>query len=169
MELKISKITNAPRHAKISFVVLRSKIDNFVYLKKMDSSLSNAIQNAMSLAKFQPVSSTQLPTTLPNNVLTVCRQLYTYVILSPLARLYLYGPSWGTFGFWSGIDATVICSQKTNLPPIFWEKHPHECVEIISKQFYGTVVMFETIFYFGTIWFILKYFLLWCTRKQFNF
>jgi hypothetical protein len=134
----------------------------------MESSLTFAIQNAMSLGKLQPTAGFQFTAPWIDSLVTIYRQLYTYVILSPLARLYLFGPSWGTFGFWSGIDVTVICSQKTNLPPTFWQEHPHECVEIISKQFYGTVVLFETIFYFGIMWFIFKYIFSCCNRKQSN-
>jgi hypothetical protein len=83
---------------------------------------------------------------------TTVHSIYEKLILSPLARLYLYGPSLGGWGFWNGLGMHVICAQKTNLLPDFWEHHPFECAQIVSKQFYSSVVFIETFVYFFIIW-----------------
>lgn len=91
-----------------------------------------------------------------NSIITTVQSLYEKFILSPLARLYLYGPSWGGWGFWNGLTLPVICAQKTNLLPEFWEHNSFECAQIVSKQFYSSIVFIETFLYFVIIWCSMK-------------
>ena len=84
------------------------------------------------------------------------QKIYEFIILTPLARLYLHGPSWGTIGFWNGVDINIICAQKTQLSVSFWENNSSECLTLITKQFYGMIVMFETICYFFMLWISIK-------------
>lgn len=81
---------------------------------------------------------------------------YEKIIVYPLMRLLLHGPSLGGWGFWNGLDLSVICSQKTNLLPEFWQSHPAECVQLVSKGFYGAIVLVETVVYFLLIWVGIK-------------
>jgi hypothetical protein len=119
----------------------------------MELALTNAVERAAAWKDFSPVL---MPTTLPEYITYYVHKSYEYVILSPLARLYLHGPSWGGMGFWNGLGLHVICSQKTNLMPEFWQTHPMECIQIVSKSFYSLVVLIETLFYFFFLWIILK-------------
>ena len=98
------------------------------------------------------------------------QSVYEKLFLMPLARLYLYGPSLGGWGFWNGIKLHVICAQKTNLLPDFWEHHPFECAQLVSKQFYSSIILIETFVYFYLFWCSIKYVLHLiqnkCTRKS---
>ena len=128
----------------------------------MELSLRNAIENAaVKSHNFHYVAVNQSGS-ISEYFPSIFNKIYEYIVLSPLARLYLYGPSWGTFGFWNGMDTTIICSQKTQLSSSFWEEHPHECLQLISKHFYGTVVLFETIVYFTVVYLTLKYIFTFC-------
>lgn len=93
---------------------------------------------------------------LTGHLIRYAQKVYEYVVLVPLARLYLHGPSLGGWGFWNGLDLSVICSQKTNLLPEFWKSHPTECIQLVSKGFYGVLVLLETVTYFLLIWVILR-------------
>lgn len=96
--------------------------------------------------------------TLPSHRIYQYIQLaYDYTVLSPLARLYLYGPSLGGWGFWNGMDLSMICAQKTNISLEFWQTHSAECIQLISRHFYGIVVLVETLFYFIIMWALLRW------------
>ena len=136
-----------------------------MFLEKMESQLTHAIESAATSVGYTSASTTS--ESITGHIFSTFYKLYGYIILSPLARLYLHGPSWGTFGFWNGIDVAVICSQKTQLSPSFWEEHPRECLQLVSKQFFGTVVLFETIIYFIVIWSFLKSLMKICYNFKF--
>jgi hypothetical protein len=86
--------------------------------------------------------------------------IYGKVVLTPLARLYIWGPSWGTLGFWGGKPMHDICAQLTSLSSDFWLKHPEQCVEVVSKTFYSLIILVETVVY--------VVFLLWVCKKMLN-
>jgi hypothetical protein len=118
-------------------------------LKKMQELLYDALNKTRGFG-------TDFKTTSYHTLYTVISRIYEFAILSPLARLYLHGPSWGSIGFWNGVDINIICAQKTQLSVSFWENNSSQCLTLISKQFYGIVVMFETIFYFFMLWVVMK-------------
>lgn len=104
------------------------------------------------------------PVTYLDYIWHYAHKVYEYAVLAPLARLYLYGPSFGGWGFWNGLGLHVICSQKTNLLPEFWQTHPAECIQIVSKNFYGMIVLVETLCYFLILWVFAKGFIA-CVAK----
>ena len=93
-------------------------------------------------------------------------KIYETIILTPLARLYIYGPSLSGWGFWGGLEINDICAQKTNTPADFWKSNHQECIRIVSKSFYGLVVLIESIFYFIIIWKTLLNIMLLCKLKS---
>jgi len=102
-------------------------------------------EGALSQAVQRHVAVSPVPGTL--------HRLYETWVLAPLARLYLYGPALGGWGFWNGLDVAVICSHKTHLLPEFWQAHPTECLQLIGQGFYGVLVLGETLVYFlGLAW-----------------
>jgi len=115
----------------------------------MELALNNAVERAITWE----IKATHTWIDIP---IYYIRKTYEYVVLTPLSRLFLLGPSLGGFGFWNGQRIEDICAQKTSLTADFWKDHHMECVQIISKSFYGMVVLFETVIYFLVMWFIIK-------------
>jgi len=85
-----------------------------------------------------------------------CDAIYSKLVLTPLARLYLWGPGMGGWGFWGGVDIHNICAQKTSLAAEFWAEHTEECVELVGKHFFSFVVVLQTVFYFILLFWIAK-------------
>lgn len=90
----------------------------------------------------------------------VMYDLYQQWILTPLIRLYLWGPSWGNWGFWGGMDMSDICSHKTGVDAHFWKHNSEACTQLVAKQFYSITVLLETGMYFYAVYFCYKYVLL---------
>lgn len=85
--------------------------------------------------------------------------LYNLTVISPLRRLYLNGPEFFGCGFWSGKSSTVICQTLTAGgvgSTKFWENNPLECYEIINQKFNAFLATFETVVYFGLLYFGLR-------------
>jgi hypothetical protein len=114
------------------------------------------LSRAVERAAVWNMGQAAIPATFLDHIWHYVHVVYEYAVLSPLARLYLYGPSFGGWGFWNGLGLHVICSQKTNLLPEFWQSHPTECIQIVSKNFYGMIVLFETLCYFLILWVFAK-------------
>jgi hypothetical protein len=74
----------------------------------------------------------------------------------PVAKLYLWGPGLGGWGFWGGMDMSEICAHKTTLNSAFWRQHPDECAEIVSRHVYSVAILIETIVYFYLMGRLLK-------------
>ena len=74
--------------------------------------------------------------------------LYDTVFVRALARLYLYGPALGGYGFWEGREAEDICASITGNRADFWKDHPEECSSILDRKFYSWLVVFEVVLYF---------------------
>jgi hypothetical protein len=135
----------------------------------MTSSISGALQR---VSKLTNVLEEIHPTGIIGNIVHYMKQSYEWLVLTPLARLYMFGPSVGGIGFWGGQDISEICAQKTNLSSEFWKENSFECFQLISKNFYGMVVLCESIFYFLLLWKLatcLSYFLcMYCCKKKEN-
>ena len=81
--------------------------------------------------------------------------IYTATVLTPLKRLYFYGPRMAGIGFWRGIPKHDICAALTNHDSHFWIKYPDACNEIIAKDFYSIEVLVETICYFALLYYCI--------------
>ena len=75
------------------------------------------------------------------------RHVYTLLILKPLARLYISGPSLHGFGFWQNKSPETICAQLSSSDELFWRRNPEECSRIIATHFNGWVILFENLVY----------------------
>jgi hypothetical protein len=119
----------------------------------MNSSESTAI-------KYVTNHKMETSLTVHNVVIDTCihyiMQVYHHVVLYPLAKLYMYGPTLNGWGFWGGQDISHICAQKTSLDAEFWKHHPHECIEIIGKNFYAFVILMETLIYFRLLLYAIQ-------------
>jgi len=109
-------------------------------------SLIEAIKSASNLT--QHVTAIGSQSSIVEYLTYHLNKIYYYIIVFPLAKLYLWGPSFGGWGFWGGMDMAEICAQKTTLSSEFWKRNPEECAEIVSKQFYSMTILIETIVYF---------------------
>jgi hypothetical protein len=84
-------------------------------------------------------------------------KLYGRFILTPLARLYLWGPNIGGWGFWEGLEMHDICAQQTHYSSEFWKQHPYACAEIVTKKFYSLLIVIQTLVYFIVLYCIVKF------------
>lgn len=123
-----------------------------------DALTSYLPQNTSS---YLPTAATATTTTTSKNIITrwitnsvpmrwassLVYNTYFYLILNPLANLYLRGPSIHGYGFWSGKTMPEICAELTNVPSEFWERNPLECQDLVSHQFESFVVAVETVIY----------------------
>jgi hypothetical protein len=123
----------------------------------MNQLLHNALQRAAMSLTPPPLVDFPVSKTMIDIVSEKLYQIYEYTILTPLAKIYLFGPSFLGWGFWAGQDLSHICSQKTNVPADFWEKNPVQCVQLITRSFYGMVVVIETFLYCWLFWTFFKY------------
>lgn len=128
----------------------------------MELAINHAVERASVWAlPTQPISPSYIEIGM-----SYFYKVYEHIILFPLSRLYLFGPSFGGFGFWAGLGLPDICAQKTHLATDFWKEHPLECITIVGKNFYSIVVLLETLFYFFMIWTIIKYIFTWFTKSN---
>lgn len=75
------------------------------------------------------------------------RYVYTLLILKPLARLYISGPSLHGIGFWQDKSPESICAHLSSSDEQFWRKNPEECSRIIASHFYSWVILLEYVGY----------------------
>ena len=121
----------------------------------MELVLYNAFERNIMLHTsntLQTINNTNIFSLIKHNV----ARIYTYIILTPLIRLYLHGSTFFGVGFWNGKNVYDICSQKTNIKSEFWKDHHDECINLISKDFYSFVIIIETFIYFGFLIKMLK-------------
>ena len=125
----------------------------------MNRLLHNALERASKSINY--INTSQSEIFDQSSFISVCErklyEAYEWFILTPMAKMYLFGPSFLGWGFWAGQDLSQICSQKTNVPSEFWEKNPLQCVQLITKSFYAMVVVIETILYCWFAFIIIKY------------
>lgn len=71
-------------------------------------------------------------------------------VITPLRRLYFYGPSniLLGLGFWEGAKKSSICAKVKNTDETIWELVPDHCEKITEDLFQAFVVSFETILWF---------------------
>jgi len=83
------------------------------------------------------------------------QQIYSSLLLQPVAKLYLHGPSF--FGGWAGKAPETICAALTNVPEVFWKQNPTECFGLMGRDFYSWVTVLESLMYmFALFWFLQK-------------
>ena len=71
--------------------------------------------------------------------------LYEQLVLRPLRRLYLQGPSF--VGFWGGQALADVCAQMSTVPASFWAEHPDRCDVLVEQRLQSFVVTVETVAY----------------------
>ena len=71
--------------------------------------------------------------------------LYDRLVLRPLRRLYLQGPSY--LGFWGGQALADVCAQMSTVAAAFWAEHPDRCEELVTQRLQSFVVTVETAAY----------------------
>jgi hypothetical protein len=86
---------------------------------------------------------------------TIAR-IYNSVIIQPLQRLYLFGPEFMQFGFWSGKTPSEICQSVTTYSESFWLANADQCEDIIEKKFLSFRVTVEVIVYFAILYQLAK-------------
>lgn len=118
------------------------------------------VQVIKTQAEFTVMAETKY-----NDWIQTLQQMYQQWILSPLARLYLWGPTLGGWGFWGGMDMADICAQKTTLGADFWKKNSEQCAHLVTKQFYSLTVLVETLTYFYGVYFLYKYVFLYLMKS----
>ena len=82
--------------------------------------------------------------------------VYDLVIVSPLRKLYFFGPGTSQFGLWGGMGNTEICQSLSPLSTFFWQSHPEECNILLETKFYSFRVTIELLIYFTLLY------RLWC-------
>lgn len=73
---------------------------------------------------------------------------YDYLIVSPLYKLYRFGPRVHGVGFWKNATDFDICCALSTVDAQFWRQNPEKCVEIIRSDFNSYLIFLETFFYF---------------------
>lgn len=71
-------------------------------------------------------------------------------VISPLRRLYFYGPSNLVLGlgFWEGAKKSTICARVKNTEESIWELATDHCDKITEDLFQSFVVFVETLLWF---------------------
>lgn len=78
--------------------------------------------------------------------------LFNVIIVRPLARLYLDGPT--KVGFWGGARPEDICAQLSNIKGSFWassDETQAECIDLIERHFSSWLVLGRTLGYYCVI------------------
>lgn len=85
--------------------------------------------------------------------------VYDFSIVRPLAKLYLYGPRFGGYGFWQGMADTDICTalNSGHNPSSFWSKNIGECHDMIARDFNAWLVFVEFLVTVMVLYITLKY------------
>lgn len=78
--------------------------------------------------------------------------LYKWLIVEPLRRLYLHGPGSTHFGFWAGQETTDICSDLTSASAGFWLQNMEDCQKLIDDRFESFLILLEVCGYFWILY-----------------
>jgi hypothetical protein len=92
--------------------------------------------------------------------------IYDWLIIEPLRRLYIYGPSVYNIGFWEGKEESEICQVITNHKQIFWEQNENECHTLITNRFQSFKTTVEVCIYFVLMFRLLNMLLINFSLKQ---
>lgn len=69
--------------------------------------------------------------------------IWMNLIFYPVKLLYLKGPCFGNYGFWSGKNLSDVCGELTLVKSSFWEANEankNECVDLIERKVNGICV-----------------------------
>lgn len=78
--------------------------------------------------------------------------LYSWLILAPLRKLFLFGPNLGHVGFWNGVSQSEICQSITSYSETFWTTHADECSQLVESRFQAFRSTTEVCLYFFCMW-----------------
>lgn len=84
-------------------------------------------------------------------------KVVAYLLYSPLLHVYLYGPRFGSYGFWEGMQMADICLEITGVSAEHWKLHPHLCEHMVHKKFESYLVVVHILLYV----FLLRTLCLW--------
>ena len=84
------------------------------------------------------------------------KYVYDVLFITPLRRLYEFGPQFGGFGFWGGRSHAEICASVTLYSEVFWQDHINDCSFIVDNKFNALRVTIESISHFIGLLIILN-------------
>ena len=116
------------------------------------------LSSSSSILSFKHI--TYISEYIYQTTIEMSKIIYENFFIIPLARLYLWAPTLNGWGGLGGQNLQEICAQMTHLSSDFWDLHRPECMDMVSKKFYGLVVVFETFFYFIILFYIIHKFCL---------
>lgn len=109
-----------------------------------NNDISRAVTRYRETASWLNVASN---TTVGRIARACVNYIYDTFIVRSMARLYIYGPSVGGYGFWEGREPNEICAIMTGNSAEFWKGNLDECERMIDRRFYSWLVAFEVITY----------------------
>jgi hypothetical protein len=71
----------------------------------------------------------------------VVRYVFFSMLEKPLLQIYLFGPSFGVYGFWQGMPPSHICASMTNVHTPHWDENQDECAMLIFNRFESYMVV----------------------------
>lgn len=74
---------------------------------------------------------------------SIIYSIWMNLIFYPVKLLYLNGPSFGNYGFWSGKNLSDVCGELTLVKSSFWEANDanrNECIDLIERKVNGICV-----------------------------
>ena len=99
-------------------------------------------------------------------MLSLLSSVYNLLLVSPLRRLYLYGPAAYNVGFWEGKEASEMCQVMTNHNQLFWENNHEECQTLIETRFQSFKTTVEVVLYFTLMYKIVVAVLTGCSLSR---
>jgi hypothetical protein len=74
-------------------------------------------------------------------------QVYRWLLIAPLQKLYFGGPQVYGWGFWGGRARADMCAELTSYDAYFWHQHAAECDQLLERQFGAFLIAIETLLY----------------------
>ena len=139
-------------------------VDKQIVIKNVFQSFLQTTTTTTTPSQIIPLPSSSSYIPLPSSTISTIftwfhelgLSLYRILIITPLARLYLKGPS---YLFWGNLPLSHICSFLTKTTVDFWEKNDinrEECVQMVSNHFNTYLIVLETLVYFFLFYLLLK-------------
>ena len=94
-----------------------------------------------------------------DSVTLALSKIYECIFVSPIRKLYYYGPSFMGVGFWEGMPNVEICAKITGYTEFFWQANQADCTEMINAKFYSFQISVEVLLYFLIVYRFLKNFI----------
>lgn len=82
--------------------------------------------------------------------------LLLFVFEPPLLHLYLYGPTFGSYGGWGGQALPDICAQLTSTSSQHWDKNMDLCADMVHTRFDGFFTLFSVTLYTVFVFWLFK-------------